>query len=72
MDGDLASSTTRAGKRTKKKRDAIASELERMRSTYVNPAVVATHDALRVLGAPIEREYALADLLRRRASRMRR
>jgi len=48
-----------------KKRDAIASELERMKSTYVNPAVVATHDAVRVLGAPIEREYALADLLRR-------
>jgi tRNA uridine 5-carboxymethylaminomethyl modification enzyme len=48
-----------------KKRDAIASELERVKSTYVNPAVVATHDAVRVLGAPIEREYALADLLRR-------
>jgi tRNA uridine 5-carboxymethylaminomethyl modification enzyme len=48
-----------------KKRDGIASELERVKSTYVNPAVVATHDAVRVLGAPIEREYALADLLRR-------
>jgi tRNA uridine 5-carboxymethylaminomethyl modification enzyme len=31
----------------------------------VNANVVAAHDALRVLGAPIEREYSLADLLRR-------
>ena len=48
-----------------KKRDAIARERERIKSTYVNPAVVTQHEALRVLGAPIEREYALADLLRR-------
>ena len=48
-----------------RKRDAIARECERLKSTCVNPAVVAAHDAERVLGAPIEREYALADLLRR-------
>src|SRR5689334_6059380 len=48
-----------------RKRDAIARECERLKSTYVNPAVVAAHDAQRVLGASIEREYALADLLRR-------
>jgi tRNA uridine 5-carboxymethylaminomethyl modification enzyme len=36
-----------------------------LKSTFVNPAVIAAHDAERVLGAPIEREYALADLLRR-------
>ena len=47
------------------KRDAVARELERLKSTYVNPAVVAAHDALRVLGQPIEREYPLVDLLRR-------
>jgi tRNA uridine 5-carboxymethylaminomethyl modification enzyme len=48
-----------------RKRDAVAAELERLKSTYVNPNVVATHDALRALGQPIEREYALAELLRR-------
>ncbi len=48
-----------------RKRDAIAREHERLKSTYVNPNVIAAHDALRVLGAPIEREYSLADLLRR-------
>jgi tRNA uridine 5-carboxymethylaminomethyl modification enzyme len=47
------------------KRDAVARELERLKSTYVNPSVVAVHDALRVLGQPIEREYPLVDLLRR-------
>ncbi|MHB8727036.1 MAG: tRNA uridine-5-carboxymethylaminomethyl(34) synthesis enzyme MnmG [Casimicrobiaceae bacterium] len=48
-----------------RKRDAIAQELERIKSTYVSAAVVARHDAERVLGQPIERDYALADLLRR-------
>jgi tRNA uridine 5-carboxymethylaminomethyl modification enzyme len=48
-----------------RKRDAIAREQERLKSTSVNPNIVATHDAIRVLGAPIERDYTLADLLRR-------
>ena len=48
-----------------RKRDAIALEIERLRTTYVNPNVVAQHDAERVLGQSIEREYALTDLLRR-------
>jgi tRNA uridine 5-carboxymethylaminomethyl modification enzyme len=48
-----------------RKRDAIAREQERLKSTYLNPNVLSTHDAERVLGAPIEREYSLADLLRR-------
>lgn len=48
-----------------RKREAIARECERLKSTYVNPAVITAHDAERVLGAPIEREYTLADLLRR-------
>jgi tRNA uridine 5-carboxymethylaminomethyl modification enzyme len=48
-----------------RKRDAIALELERIKSTYVSPNLVARHDAERVLGQPIERDYALADLLRR-------
>jgi tRNA uridine 5-carboxymethylaminomethyl modification enzyme len=48
-----------------RKRDAIAREQERLKSTYVRPNVVAAADAERVLGAPIEREHSLADLLRR-------
>ena len=48
-----------------RKRDAIERELARVQSTYVNPALVAQHDADRVLGQSIEREYSLADLLRR-------
>jgi tRNA uridine 5-carboxymethylaminomethyl modification enzyme len=48
-----------------RKRDAVAREQERLQSTYVNPTSVPAHEAERVLGAPIEREYSLADLLRR-------
>jgi tRNA uridine 5-carboxymethylaminomethyl modification enzyme len=47
------------------KREAIAREQERLRSTWVNPRLIPVSDALRVLGQPIEREYTLADLLRR-------
>jgi tRNA uridine 5-carboxymethylaminomethyl modification enzyme len=46
-------------------RDAIASERERLRLTYVNPQIVPEADAQRVLGQGLEREYALTDLLRR-------
>jgi tRNA uridine 5-carboxymethylaminomethyl modification enzyme len=48
-----------------KKREAVARELERLKSTWVNPRIVAEAEAERVLGKAIEREYALADLLRR-------
>jgi tRNA uridine 5-carboxymethylaminomethyl modification enzyme len=48
-----------------RKRDAVAREHERLKSTYINPSVIALHDAQRVFGAPIEREYSLAELLRR-------
>jgi tRNA uridine 5-carboxymethylaminomethyl modification enzyme len=48
-----------------RKRDAIALELERLKSTWVNPRVLANDEAVRVLGQPIEREYTLTDLLRR-------
>ena len=47
------------------KREAIAREQERLKSTWVNPKVVSVAEATRVLGQPIEREYPLADLLRR-------
>jgi tRNA uridine 5-carboxymethylaminomethyl modification enzyme len=47
-----------------RKRDAVASEIERLKSTYLRPSMVGDA-AARVLGQPIDREYALADLLRR-------
>lgn len=48
-----------------KKREAIAHEIERLRSTWVNPAIVTISEAQRVLGKTIEHEYSLLDLLRR-------
>jgi len=48
-----------------RKRDAIARELDRLGVTSVGPANVAPDDAARVLGQPIERDFLLADLLRR-------
>jgi len=48
-----------------RKRDAVAREQERLRSTWVNPRSVAPDLAERILGAPIEREYSLMDLLKR-------
>ena len=48
-----------------KKREAVARELERLKSTWVNPRLVSPAEAERVLGKAIEREYALTDLLRR-------
>ena len=47
------------------KREAIAREQERLRSTWVQPAKIAPDEATRILGKPIEREYSLYDLLRR-------
>ncbi|MCC6379605.1 MAG: tRNA uridine-5-carboxymethylaminomethyl(34) synthesis enzyme MnmG [Burkholderiales bacterium] len=48
-----------------RKRDAIGREIERMKSTQVNPAVVARHEIERVLGAPLEHSQTLDVLLRR-------
>jgi tRNA uridine 5-carboxymethylaminomethyl modification enzyme len=48
-----------------RKRDAVAREQERLRSTWVNPRSLAPDVAERILGAPIEREYSLMDLLKR-------
>lgn len=47
------------------KREEIAREQERLRSTWVNPRLVPVEDTIRVLGKPIEREYSLHELLRR-------
>ena len=48
-----------------RKRDAVSRETERLRSIWVNPHHLPAGEAVRVLGKAIEREYSLADLLRR-------
>jgi tRNA uridine 5-carboxymethylaminomethyl modification enzyme len=48
-----------------RKRDAIAAETERLKSTWINPQILSDERALATLGTPIEREYNLFDLLRR-------
>ncbi|KAF1046777.1 MAG: tRNA uridine 5-carboxymethylaminomethyl modification enzyme MnmG [Herbaspirillum frisingense] len=48
-----------------KKRESVAREMERLKSTWVNPRILAAAEAERVLGKAIEREYSLLDLLRR-------
>ncbi|RJF97229.1 tRNA uridine-5-carboxymethylaminomethyl(34) synthesis enzyme MnmG [Noviherbaspirillum saxi] len=48
-----------------RKREAVAREMERLKSTWVNPRLLPEAEAERVLGKAIEREYALTDLLRR-------
>ncbi len=47
------------------KREAIAREEARLRSTWVRPETLAADEATRVLGKPIARDYSLYDLLRR-------
>ena len=47
------------------KREAVARELERLRTTWINPSLIARHDSERVIGQAIEREYSLLELLRR-------
>ena len=51
--------------RFSEKQEAIARETERLKSTWVNPAILSAAEAERVLGKAIEREYSLFDLLRR-------
>jgi len=48
-----------------RKRDAVAAEIERLKSTWVNPRLVDQANAMRVLGQALDRDYALVDLLRR-------
>ena len=47
------------------RQEAIACELERLKSTWVSPRLIAAEEAERVVGKALEREYALTDLLRR-------
>jgi tRNA uridine 5-carboxymethylaminomethyl modification enzyme len=48
-----------------RKRDAVALEIERLKSTWVHPKNLSIDAAERVLGKQIEREYSLHDLLKR-------
>jgi tRNA uridine 5-carboxymethylaminomethyl modification enzyme len=48
-----------------RKRDAVASELERLKSVWVDPRLVERTHAERVIGQPLEREATLSELLRR-------
>ena len=48
-----------------RKRDIVSRETQRLRSLWVNPNHLPPGEAERVLGKAIEREYTLADLLRR-------
>ncbi|MFN3715616.1 MAG: tRNA uridine-5-carboxymethylaminomethyl(34) synthesis enzyme MnmG, partial [Thiobacillus sp.] len=48
-----------------RKRDAIARETERLKTTWVNPATLPAQAATQLIGQPIDHEYSLFDLLRR-------
>jgi tRNA uridine 5-carboxymethylaminomethyl modification enzyme len=48
-----------------RKRDAIEAELQRLRTTSINPRVMDAATATALLGAPLERDHALADLVKR-------
>jgi tRNA uridine 5-carboxymethylaminomethyl modification enzyme len=48
-----------------RKRDAVSRETEKLKSTWVTPATLPAADAERLVGKALEREYSLADLLRR-------
>lgn len=47
------------------KHDAVEKEIARLKSTWVNPRMLATEIAIATLGKEIEREYLLSDLLKR-------
>lgn len=48
-----------------RKRDAVAAEVERLKSVWINPRLVSRETQETVLGRAIEREYALHDILKR-------
>jgi tRNA uridine 5-carboxymethylaminomethyl modification enzyme len=48
-----------------RKRDAIEAELQRLRSTWINPKSFDAARATSLLGAPLAHEYSLAELVRR-------
>jgi tRNA uridine 5-carboxymethylaminomethyl modification enzyme len=48
-----------------RKRDAVSRETEKLKSIWVNPGLLPTTDAERLLGKALEHEHSLTDLLRR-------
>jgi tRNA uridine 5-carboxymethylaminomethyl modification enzyme len=48
-----------------RKRDAVSRETERLKSTWVNHNLIAAIEGERLTGKALEKEYTLADLLRR-------
>jgi tRNA uridine 5-carboxymethylaminomethyl modification enzyme len=48
-----------------RKRDAVSRETEKLKSTWVHPALLPAADAERLLGKALEHEHSLIDLLRR-------
>ena len=50
-----------------RKRDAVSRETERLQAQWVRPATLPAAEAERLVGKALEREYSLADLLRRPA-----
>ena len=48
-----------------RKRDLVEKEVQRLRSTWINPRMVDQNIASEILGKAIEREYLLSDLLKR-------
>jgi tRNA uridine 5-carboxymethylaminomethyl modification enzyme len=51
--------------RFNRKRDAVARELERLKSTWVNPRMLKDSDSEQTFGKALEREYTLFSLLKR-------
>ncbi len=54
-----------------RKREVVARELERLKTTWVNPKLLAAETVLQLFGQPLERDYTLQELLRRPSVRYR-
>lgn len=48
-----------------RKRDAVENEKQKLKSTWIHPRLIPEQEAMRVLGKALEREYSLADVLKR-------
>ena len=48
-----------------KKRNVVNTEIDRLKKTWVQPDKVSIEKAQQIFGQPLEREYALVDLLKR-------
>jgi tRNA uridine 5-carboxymethylaminomethyl modification enzyme len=53
------------------KREVVARELERLKTTWVNPKLLTTESMLELFGQRLERDYTLEELLRRPSVRYR-